>query len=405
MFDYLRDRYRSITNFSLRLLISRVIVYNLSVIFYLLMTSVRFVGYAFFGIILNTVALGSVFSMSFLLGHHGQQETSRLLGTIIGLFTFFAYIILISFLNAMLIAYVTTNLLSELSNSIQHVGRPRLQDVISAIIKTLYSDLFMLLRLCSNAGNILRTISHSNGLQNIQVMWVNFSPLIDNKQNMSKLTNGLYSLSDITPDISEMSRLSAGDLSDIELGTIESSNDVQIKTLCSTYNNLKYRMNEAECPILITQPERDEAMILTKQYQKNCTWLPVPNQSTLFDKESLIKLCSMTNPRHPTTRDSLQYPDQYVLAGTSYETRYAFHPYYVNETDKGVCQELCMMETELRERLASLSAGHITTPTRNNAVMKSITDIKFSLFHDDVKMQPLHSSPPSEERIANDCNV
>lgn len=139
-------------------------------------------------------------------------------------------------------------------------------------------------------------------------------------------------------------------LDDNEITLIKSSNNNEINELFNRYEALIERLDKDECPVSLGRPEKDNTIVLMKQYYINNQWLPVPNSSTIFDKESLnVTLSTHTN--HPLTRDSFLSPPNYE----GHETRHRIHPYYTNSKPDGISQELNCLCHELRKKLTVVS--------------------------------------------------
>ena len=138
-----------------------------------------------------------------------------------------------------------------------------------------------------------------------------------------------------------------------EISRLESMSDQPVAL--GVYKDLLSRLEENVCPLLIEGPEKKEAVLLTKQYQnQGGPWLPVPNSSKVYDKESLQQALAIHGQMtHPTSRDLISTPSAYELYPHA-PTRYVWHKYYVNEgAVSGISQELSGQAQELRGRLDS----------------------------------------------------
>lgn len=156
------------------------------------------------------------------------------------------------------------------------------------------------------------------------------------------------------------------------------SQDTVVTAKLEAYKNLRKRLdginergefNQADadsCVLLQARPETADTVILVKQYksqdnQQRDQWLPVPGAVHIFSK-SYIKQCFTTSEcKHPITRESIMAPTAYQLTGSerSFQTRYVFHNYYVNDTDaadhNGLSQEINDLTKALRARLQELN--------------------------------------------------
>lgn len=180
-------------------------------------------------------------------------------------------------------------------------------------------------------------------------------------------------------------------LTKAELATLRSdSTDSTVKIKVDAYTNLE-RLITDECSISIERPNRENTILLVKQYCKldpdkpgTKKWLPVPNMAYIFDKAQLSDWVAQ-NPLNPIGSDPLErdktlqlnpvdFPDHYYSVDQGlgkkidYETRYVFHDYYVTEDEPhhnvtiafdskelGICQEVVLLTAELRSHLQNLS--------------------------------------------------
>lgn len=177
-------------------------------------------------------------------------------------------------------------------------------------------------------------------------------------------------------------------LTKAELARLRSDSTVKIKV--EAYTNLE-RLIADDCAISIERPNRDNTILLVKQYCKpdidkpgSKKWLPVPNMAYIFDKDELAGWVAK-NPVNPIGYDPLErnktlelnpvgFPDHYYSVDQGlgkkidYETRYVVHPYYVTEDEPhhivtigcgrnelGICQEVIQLTAELRSHLQNLS--------------------------------------------------
>ena len=163
-----------------------------------------------------------------------------------------------------------------------------------------------------------------------------------------------------------------------------------VKMKMDAYTNLQRLITE-DCTISFERPNRDNTILLVKQYCKpdidkpgTKKWLPVPNMAYIFDKDYLAKWVKL-NPVNPNGSDPLkrdrtlkldpvEFPEYYYSVDQGldkkidYETRYVFHAYYVTEDEShynvtidcgskelGICQEVIQLTAELRGHLHNLS--------------------------------------------------
>ena len=130
------------------------------------------------------------------------------------------------------------------------------------------------------------------------------------------------------------------------------------------YKNLKQRLERDQCSITQDRPEREDTILLVKQYKVGEHWLPVPGAATIFDKTSLKTYFVGTDVLrgdaiHPLTRNVILAPSSYQIAEVEHETRYVHHPFYVEGegSDKpGLCQELNELTRCLRARVQTILA-------------------------------------------------
>lgn len=156
-----------------------------------------------------------------------------------------------------------------------------------------------------------------------------------------------------------------------EIERLESLNDATINRLLERYKDLN-QLGSTNCCISFDIPDREDAVLLVKQYQKDGQWLPVPGLTTVFDT-TYIKTHFVGNDTtrgnriHPLTRDNVLTPSLYEEGGREYPTRYRMHPLYLEESGPCVSQELNLVTANLRERLQpkpelGRTIGHGTRP-------------------------------------------
>ncbi|WP_133127914.1 hypothetical protein [Legionella nagasakiensis] len=144
-------------------------------------------------------------------------------------------------------------------------------------------------------------------------------------------------------------------LTEEELSMLQATGDIQIKAMVERYRNLQ-RLETENCSIVLERPEREDTILLVKQYQQDGQWLPVPGVVNVFDKSSLKMYfvgneTTRGNGIHPLNRDNILTPSNYADAeGTSYPTRYVMHHYYV-DSGCGISQEVNQLTAKLRNCL------------------------------------------------------
>ena len=177
-------------------------------------------------------------------------------------------------------------------------------------------------------------------------------------------------------------------LLDDEMTLLQSSVEPETTHLLTAYCNLKQRLDNDECPILFDRPERADSIIMVKQYFRDNQWLPVPTQSTLFDK-NMLKNSFLSDPRHPMTRDSFISPKKHTVEDTAYETRYRFHNLYIDGLTPGISQELNVMGAQLKALLQTMPRIELSenkldapaVPTHQNSTPTAETDNENSRAH------------------------
>jgi hypothetical protein len=115
------------------------------------------------------------------------------------------------------------------------------------------------------------------------------------------------------------------------------------------------KLNKSESPLFFTTMPRffaesdsnNPPVIFYKQYKKNDQWHAVPLSSRLYLKNE-IEQCYNISCICPFTRDSFAEPLSHIEEGVEYETRYVWHPYYLETAPEGVCQELNELSQSLR---------------------------------------------------------
>lgn len=160
-----------------------------------------------------------------------------------------------------------------------------------------------------------------------------------------------------TADVRALKSEQLPPLSSEQLAMLEKADDVQIKAMVERYKNLQ-RLETDNCSILADRPERDDTILLVKQYQKDGQWLPVPAAAHIFDKSALkMAMVGNTGTRgngiHPVTREKIMEPSEYTdVDGICYRTtRYVFHPYYVDASGPGISQEINQVTAYLNQYL------------------------------------------------------
>lgn len=143
-------------------------------------------------------------------------------------------------------------------------------------------------------------------------------------------------------------------LSDENIRHLERSTDAVVVAKLREYKNL-LRLETDLCSILFDRPERQDTILLVKQYKNGSIWLPVPGVADIFDKNSLKTwfVSSPENPTiavHPKNRDRIKLPSPHTVGTVNYRTRYVFHPYYPADEDSGLglSQEINQLSEELR---------------------------------------------------------
>ena len=123
-----------------------------------------------------------------------------------------------------------------------------------------------------------------------------------------------------------------------------------------SYKNLQ-RLKTDNCTILAGRPEREDTIVLTKQYKVGQQWLPVPGVADIFDKDQLKSWFvgegeTRGNAVHPLTRDNVKQPSPHKINGVDHETRYEYHSYYAqgDASEEGLSQELNQLTPILRAR-------------------------------------------------------
>lgn len=208
-------------------------------------------------------------------------------------------------------------------------------------------------------------------------------------------------------------------LSEREYSTLNDmgNSDPTVKALMTRYNEVKTYINTGECIIGKYTPEHNDKIVLVKQYRKNDVWLPVPNSSTIFEREYLRLLCceSITQQlTHPGHRDHLLpgKSSKYQLPVISlnpeikaelYETRYKFHNCYRNKTnikastptnqdDNIINQDLYYLTAELRTHMPKLTNEDVNC----NAALSRIENPPSSKTYERVQSDTAaNSSKPS----------
>ena len=153
-----------------------------------------------------------------------------------------------------------------------------------------------------------------------------------------------------------------------EIAKLEADGSPAVLDVLKKYKDIE-RYKTDTCPILAFRPEREETILLVKQYQHNGQWHPIPGSAHIFDKASLkIALVGTLTDEgttisghgdHPVTRDKILRPSNYqVDENTSYETRFVFHRYYANDVGEGLCQEANLLTRILRDRLQELDPSN-----------------------------------------------
>jgi len=91
-------------------------------------------------------------------------------------------------------------------------------------------------------------------------------------------------------------------------------NDRHLIRLLTHYNSL-LRLKTDECPIAQGRPEREDTLLLVKQYQTpDSTWLPIPGAAYIFDRVCFSGYLNI-NAVHPLgDRDLILTPRCYNFA-------------------------------------------------------------------------------------------
>lgn len=113
-------------------------------------------------------------------------------------------------------------------------------------------------------------------------------------------------------------------LTNIEKAMIRAIGDDEVTAVLRNYEELEEKL--VECPLTLSQPAPEDAIVLVKQYKVGHEWLAAPG-SQLFDKNALARAFTMAdggNALHPLTRDKIFDPAPYK----AHETRYVYHPFY-----------------------------------------------------------------------------
>jgi hypothetical protein len=152
-------------------------------------------------------------------------------------------------------------------------------------------------------------------------------------------------------------------LTDEEVAILKNSDEVT-KKLLERYENLN-RLQHDNCSILQMRPERDDTIVLMKQYKLGQVWHPIPGICHIFDRESLAGWLK-TDGVHPTQnsvddpthKDKILTPGKHKIGADEFETRYCFHKYYPPRSERGVCQEVNQLLIQLKEKLQSVPVNH-----------------------------------------------
>ncbi len=136
-----------------------------------------------------------------------------------------------------------------------------------------------------------------------------------------------------------------------EMERLESDPNADIKKRVADYKSLWCRLETSgECMISLEKPEKKDAVLLVKLYQReDGQEFSVPGYTHLFDK-TWLAIYFDRDSLHPVNRDLMFEPSGYQ----EFPTRYVCHPYYypTPESSSGISQELSEKTDYLRSYLA-----------------------------------------------------
>ena len=307
-------------------------------------------------VLFNVMAIGATILIAIVTTYDAIRETRSIL---MGGMSFFSiitsYTMTLVFMDIMLPFYASAGLVSAINDGVQLSWGGGLRAIFPAILSTLRSDFLMINRSFLDFRYALYYGSiHLNEMHELAFN-SRASRREESKEGNLPLLN-IETLAHTAEEISEITASSIHLLTQSETAALANINDMQIRTLLLAYNNVKERLETNECPVSLCRPEKENTVVLVKQYHQEESWLSLPNGSIIIDRESLKGIC-INNPRHPTTRDSLESPRQYELNNVRHETRYRYHDYYVSEKETGISQELHMKGAVLRARLLAQPAA------------------------------------------------
>ena len=151
-------------------------------------------------------------------------------------------------------------------------------------------------------------------------------------------------------EITEMSNLQLPLLTTEEVVALQVAG---VSAQLAAYNNLR-RLETDICPILQERPEREDTILLVKQYEITVEhekrWVPIPGAVHIYSNNMLKGYC-LVNAIHPINQDLIQQPSVFKVNGVTHQTRYIVHPYYVNDAGTGISQEVIQLTALLREHL------------------------------------------------------
>ena len=164
--------------------------------------------------------------------------------------------------------------------------------------------------------------------------------------------DNIIDLDTITLSSTELDRFRADQnppLSKEELTRLQSETDGSIKNKLTNYIDLLERLEDSgNCIILGERPEKQQAVLLVKLYQRDGQEFPVPMSSHIFDRQALRRWVNGHNNNPAMGRDPI-FGSQYYQGCP---TRYVVHAYYpTSESTTGVSQELGELAGSLRAHL------------------------------------------------------
>jgi len=175
-------------------------------------------------------------------------------------------------------------------------------------------------------------------------------------RNLQPMSEEYYASMKLTvPEQRQLIRNSPTPLTVEEIRILLNAGDKGIKEHVEHYKVLQMLATE-KCAILQDRPEnKQDTILLVKQYQKDRVWLPVPLGTHVFDKDSL-KQWLLEHAVHPLTRDKMTQPSDYEADNVLYPARYIVHDYYLDKSyPHGFSQEMADLTATLRTSLAVMS--------------------------------------------------